>query len=70
MATYYYEIDLNDNGNQKPVITKYPPKNFNQDVATISIDDSSKKIGEESVVILNTERMYKFFILNRNKNEF
>jgi len=67
MATYYYEIDLNDNRNQKPVITKYPP---NQDVATISIDDSSKKIGEESVVILNTERMYKFFILNRNKNEF
>jgi hypothetical protein len=63
MATYYYEIDLNDNGNQKPLITKHPSNNLmNEDVAIINIDDSSKKIGEESVVILNTERMYKFFI--------
>ena len=70
MATYYYEIDLNDNGNQKPVITKYPHKNLiNEDVATINIDDSSKKIGEESVVILNTERMFKFLISNI-QNEF
>jgi hypothetical protein len=63
MATYYYEIDLNDNGNQKPLITKHPSSNLmNEDVAIINIDDSTKKNGEESVVILNTERMYKFFI--------